>query len=319
MPLPLLSSLTNLTMITIKQGNRIGSSPFNFSGNPNMSHLELVSESRCFNGWLKRYQHHATSVSCMMQFSIYLPDLSGQRTLPALYWLSGLTCTDQNFMQKSGAIPIASELGIILITPDTSPRGSDFPDEHQDWDFGSGAGFYLNATQTPWDKNYRMYDYVVNELPSIVAKRFPVNSKRSISGHSMGGHGAVICALKNPGFYCSVSAFSPICAPVKSPWGQKAFSNYLGEDINNWNQYDASKLIQHATERLPILIDQGTEDEFLQHQLLPEELRRACEQYQHPLTLRMQTHYDHSYYFISTFIEDHLHHHLYAMENTINC
>ncbi|WP_434362246.1 S-formylglutathione hydrolase [Parasalinivibrio latis] len=278
--------------------------------------IALVSESRCFNGWLKRYSHSSLVNHCTMHFSVYLPDSAEFRELPVLYWLSGLTCTDENFMQKAGALRIASQLGIILVAPDTSPRGTDLPGEHDHWDFGSGAGFYINATRAPWRKHYNMYDYVVEELPSIISSRFPLNGKQSISGHSMGGHGALICALRNPGKYASVSAFSPICSPSTCPWGIKAFNHYFGPEQERWADWDAAQLISGATEKLPIFIDQGTEDEFLAEQLHPEKLEAACKAHNHPLTLRMQANFDHSYFFISSFIEDHLHHHLYAMEHS---
>ena len=229
-----------------------------------------------------------------------------------LLWLSGLTCTDENFMVKSGAQRYAAELGMAIICPDTSPRGTDFPGEHDSYDFGSGAGFYVNATQAPWSENYRMYDYVVRELPEWVRANFPIEGKFSISGHSMGGHGALVCYLNNPGMYQSVSAFAPICHPSDCAWGQKALSAYLGEDRNEWTRYDAALLIGDAQEKLPLLIDQGTEDEFLTDQLKPGTLEQACIASHYPLELRMQEGYDHSYYFVSTFIGDHLRHHARA-------
>jgi S-formylglutathione hydrolase len=232
-----------------------------------------------------------------------------------LYWLSGLTCTDENFMQKAGAQRIAAELGIIIVAPDTSPRGTQVPgDPDGAWDFGLGAGFYLNATQAPYAQHYRMYDYVVSELPALVEAHFPASDVRSISGHSMGGHGALVCALRNPGRYRSVSAFSPIANPMKCPWGEKAFTRYLGTDQSEWREWDASVLIEKATERLPLLIDQGESDDFLEGQLKPEALKRAADAAGHPLNLRLQPGYDHSYYFIATFIEEHLHHHAQALK-----
>ena len=233
--------------------------------------------------------------------------------MPVLYWLSGLTCTDENFMSKAGAQRVAAELGIAIVCPDTSPRGTDLPGEHDDWDFGSGAGFYVNATQEPWSRNYRMYDYVTQELPVLVNGHFPVNDCCGISGHSMGGHGALICYLRNPGKYRSVSAFAPICHPSECSWGQKALSNYLGEERNEWVEYDTALLIGDATEKLPLLVDQGTADEFLSDQLKPGALEQACIASHYPLELRMQEGYDHSYYFIATFIEDHLRHHAKAL------
>lgn len=271
--------------------------------------MKLVSETKSFEGDLKRFQHKSTSLNCDMIFAIYLPPQAEQQAVPVLYWLSGLTCTDENFMQKAGAQRVAAELGIALVCPDTSPRGTDFPGEHDSYDFGSGAGFYLNATQAPWDQHYRMYDYVVDELPALIEANFPVSDKCSISGHSMGGHGALTIALKNPEKYCSVSAFSPICNPVDSPWGEKALSRYLGDDKTTWEAYDASLLVAKAEEKLPIFVDQGEADEFLVNELKPAALQAACEQANYPLTLRTHAGYDHSYYFIASFIEDHLRYH----------
>ncbi|MNP10054.1 S-formylglutathione hydrolase YeiG [compost metagenome] len=246
-----------------------------------------------------------------MTFAIYLPpQAEPEAALPALYWLSGLTCTDENFMQKAGAQRVAAELGLVLVAPDTSPRGPDVPgDPDGAWDFGLGAGFYLNATQEPWARHYRMHDYVVHELPALIEENFPVSSRRGISGHSMGGHGALVCALRNPGRYLSLSAFAPISHPGDCPWGQKAFSRYLGEDRAAWAEWDACELLAKAGERLPMLVDQGERDDFLAVQLKPEALRQAAEAAGHPLTLRLQPGYDHSYYFIASFIEDHLRHH----------
>jgi len=248
-----------------------------------------------------------------MIFGIFLPPQAKEKPVPVLYWLSGLTCTDENFMIKAGAQRIAAELGIAIVCPDTSPRGTDLPGEHDDWDFGSGAGFYVNATQPPWSSHYRMYDYVTRELPELVNRQFPVTGKCGISGHSMGGHGALVCYLRNPGMYASVSAFAPICNPSNCSWGQKALSNYLGENRNDWVQYDAALLIGDAVEKLPLLIDQGTEDDWLTDQLKPGSLEQACIASHYPLELRMQEGYDHGYYFVSTFIEDHLRHHARAL------
>ena len=277
--------------------------------------LECLSSQRSFGGWHKRYRHRAASLGCDMVFAVYLPPQaeSGQR-LPVVYWLSGLTCTDENFMQKAGAQRVAAELGLIIVAPDTSPRGEGVPgDPDGAWDFGHGAGFYVNATEAPWAQHYRMYDYVVDELPALVEANFPASDRRGISGHSMGGHGALICALKNPGRYQSVSAFSPICHPMDCPWGEKAFSRYLGADRSAWRAWDATELIVDAPERLPILIDQGEADGFLAEQLKPEALQAAAEAAGHPLTLRLQPGYDHSYYFIASFIESHLQYHAQAM------
>jgi S-formylglutathione hydrolase len=239
---------------------------------------------------------------------VYLPPQAEQGPCPTLYWLSGLTCTEQNFTTKAGAQRYAAEHGIILIAADTSPRGEAVADDPA-YDLGQGAGFYLNASQAPWAAHYRMYDYIVQELPELIEANFPVNGRRGISGHSMGGHGALTIALKNPGRYHSVSAFSPIVAPTQCPWGEKAFSAYLGDNRADWQAYDATKLVVTATERLPILIDQGGADEFLTGQLKPELFAAACEQAGHPLNLRLQPGYDHSYYFIASFIGEHIAHH----------
>jgi S-formylglutathione hydrolase len=278
--------------------------------------IEIVSSQKSFGGWHKRYKHRSTALGCDMIFAVYLPPQAEQvARLPVLYWLSGLTCTDENFMQKAGAQRIAAELGIIIVAPDTSPRGPQVPgDPEGAWDFGLGAGFYLNATQAPYSQHYKMYDYVVSELPALVEAHFPASDVRSISGHSMGGHGALVCALRNPGRYRSVSAFSPISNPMKCPWGEKAFTRYLGTDQSQWREWDASVLIEKATERLPLLIDQGERDDFLEGQLKPEALKRAAAAAGHPINLRLQPGYDHSYYFIATFIEEHLRHHAQALK-----
>ncbi len=277
--------------------------------------LENLSCQKSFGGWLKRYKQHSAVLGCDMVFAVYLPPQAEQGgKLPVLYWLSGLTCNDENFMQKAAAQRVAAELGLILVAPDTSPRGADVPDDPEGaWDFGLGAGFYLNATAQPWAKHYRMHDYVVDELPALVEEHFPASAARGISGHSMGGHGALVCALRNPGRYQSVSAFSPISNPMDCPWGQKAFTHYLGEDRSRWREWDATVLIADATEKLPILVDQGDRDDFLVNQLKPEALVQAAKAAQHPLTLRMQPGYDHSYFFIASFIEDHLRHHAQAL------
>ena len=229
--------------------------------------------------------------------------------MPLLWWLSGLTCNDENFMQKAGAHRLAAELGIAIVCPDTSPRGTDLPGEHERFDLGSGAGFYVNATESPWKPHYRMYDYVVEELPSVVRQHFPVNGRESISGHSMGGHGALILALRHPGRFRSVSAFSPVVNPMNCPWGQQAFNAYLGDDQSRWRQYDACELVANGASRQRLFIDQGEADQFLEEQLTPERLEAVCEEHDHPLTLRRQPGYDHSYFFIASFIEDHLRYH----------
>ncbi len=257
------------------------------------------------------YEHESNVLGVAMRFAVYLPPRAESVRCSVVYWLSGLTCTEQNFITKAGAQRVASELGLILVAPDTSPRGEGVPDDPA-YDLGQGAGFYVNATQKPWSSHYRMYDYVVEELPQVVRSSLPANESAGIFGHSMGGHGALVAALRNPGRYRSVSAFSPICNPTACPWGEKAFGTYLGPDRERWRAYDATLLIPSATERLPILIDQGTSDEFLERELMPERLEEACRAAGHPLTLRRQTGYDHSYYFIASFMEDHLRHHAAA-------
>lgn len=277
--------------------------------------LEIISGQKSFGGWHKRYRHRSTSLNCDMTFAVYLPPQAEQgEKLPVLYWLSGLTCTDENFMQKAGAHRLAAELGLVIVAPDTSPRGVGVPDDPEAaYDFGLGAGFYLNASQEPWAQHYRMHDYVVDELPALIEANFPVSDKRGISGHSMGGHGALVCALKNPGRYRSLSAFAPISNPADCPWGEKAFSGYLGEDRSRWREWDACTLIAKAEEKLPILVDQGDRDDFMTSQLKPEALEAAARAAEHPLTLRIQPGYDHSYYFIASFIDDHLRHHAQAL------
>lgn len=275
---------------------------------------ELIASNKCFDGWLKRYRHDSAATGTEMVFAIYLPPQAQTRPVPVLYWLSGLTCTDENFMQKAGAQRIAAELGIAIVAPDTSPRGTDLPGEHDSYDFGSGAGFYVNATQAPWSAHYRMYDYVTDELPALIEQHFPVTDRRAISGHSMGGHGALICALKNPGRYASVSAFAPISNPINCPWGEKALRGYLGNDPEAWRAWDSCELIDQAQEKLPLLVDQGDADDFLQEQLKPEVLQAACDMAGYPLELRLQPGYDHSYFFIASFIEDHLRHHARALK-----
>lgn len=272
--------------------------------------MKKVSEYLCFNGRQLQYSHTSAVLNCEMRFGIFLPPQAEKKKVPVLYWLSGLTCTDENFTQKAGAQRIAAELGIALVMPDTSPRGEDVPDdENGAYDFGLGAGFYLNATQAPWSKHYRMYDYVVSELPELIEAEFSVNGMRSISGHSMGGHGAITIGLKNPDKYRSISAFSPISNPVNCPWGQKALGLYLGDDQEAWAAYDSSELLRRATEQPPLLVDQGLADNFLTEQLRPETLDDAATESGYRMTLRRQPGYDHSYFFISTFIEDHLRFH----------
>ncbi|MCT7942806.1 S-formylglutathione hydrolase [Shewanella holmiensis] len=272
--------------------------------------LENTSSNKMFGGWLKQYSHYSETVNCPMRFAIYLPPQAASQKVPVLYWLSGLTCTDENVMQKSGIQRVAAELGIAIVAPDTSPRGDNVPDdENGAYDFGLGAGFYLNATQAPFNTHYQMYDYIVKELPILIEQHFPVSQQRSVSGHSMGGHGAITIGLKNPQAYQSISAYSPICNPINCPWGQKAFNGYLGSDQTSWAQYDSSELMKNATVKIPMLVDQGSDDNFLVEQLKPESLIEAAKVQQYPLILRMQEGYDHSYFFISSFIEDHLRFH----------
>lgn len=277
--------------------------------------LQQLSSQKVFGGQHVRYEHQSAVLNCSMQFAVYLPpQVELGEPLPVLYWLSGLTCTDENFMQKAGALKVAAELGLIIVAPDTSPRGADVPDDPEGaWDFGLGAGFYINATQAPWSEHYHMYDYVTNELPALIEKHLPVSAKRSISGHSMGGHGALICALREPQRYQSASAFSPISQPTQCPWGEKAFSNYLGAQRETWVEWDASLLMAKATQHVPMLVDQGEADSFLAEQLKPAALQDAAERAGYPLTLRMQPGYDHSYYFIASFIDEHLRFHAQAL------
>ena len=277
------------------------------------SALELVAENRSSEGWVRRYRHYSECLNCEMTFGIFLPPQAEEQAVPALWWLSGLTCTDENFMQKAGAQKLAAELGLAIICPDTSPRGTDLPGEHEHWDFGSGAGFYVNATEAPWRGHYQMYDYVTRELPDLVEAQLPVSDQRAVSGHSMGGHGALLCALRDPERYQSVSAFAPICHPSECQWGIKAFSHYLGEDRNDWAAWDATQLVTQVTTQLPILIDQGAEDEFLGDQLKPGSLEQACICTHHPLEIHLREGYDHSYFFVASFIDDHLRHHARAL------
>lgn len=274
--------------------------------------MERIEHRACFGGWQDVYQHRSEVLDCEMKFAVYLPPQAATQKLPVLYWLSGLTCNEQNFITKAGAQRYAAEHGLILVAPDTSPRGDDVADA-EGYDLGKGAGFYLNATQEPWARHYRMHDYIVDELPALIQAHFPATDARGISGHSMGGHGALVLALRNPGRYRSVSAFSPIVAPSQVPWGEKAFSAYLGPDRSAWSQWDATELVATATERLPLLVDQGDADEFLGGQLQPQRLQAACEAAGHPLQLRLQPGHDHSYYFIASFIGDHIAHHAKAL------
>ena len=272
--------------------------------------METIGRVKTFEGWQYTLQHDSSACACPMRFAIYLPPQAEHHAVPVLYWLSGLTCTEENFMVKAGAQRYAAECGIALVAPDTSPRGLGLPGEDDSYDFGSGAGFYVNATVEPWSRHYHMYDYVVHELPALVEANFPVIAdKRSISGHSMGGHGALVAALREPGRYLSVSAFAPIASPTQVPWGEKAFSGYLGSDREAWKAYDACELIATTDNRIPLLVDQGLDDVFLSEQLQPERLEQVCEAHDHGLKLRRHPGYDHSYYFIATFMGDHIYYH----------
>lgn len=273
-----------------------------------MSGLTLCEEHLMFGGRQQRWQHTSATLGCEMKFSLFLPPAATAQPVPLLWCLAGLTCTDENFSVKSGAQRLAASQGIALIMPDTSPRGSEVADDEQ-YDLGQGAGFYLNATQAPWDRHYRMYDYLTQELPALLAEHFSFSDRQAIMGHSMGGHGALVLALREAGRFTSVSAFAPIVNPSSVPWGEKAFSAYLGEDREAWRQYDASLLMAEATHRLPVLIDQGLADNFYPQQLQPEVLETAAREHQFDLTLRWQEGYDHSYYFITSVIEDHLRFH----------
>jgi len=273
--------------------------------------LELVSEHACFGGVQRFYRHHSREIGLPMRFSVFIPPQAEQGAVPALFYLAGLTCTEETFMIKAGAQRVAAELGLMLIAPDTSPRGAGVEGETASWDFGVGAGFYLDATQPAWAKHYRMYSYI-HELRELVTQELPVDAARiGIFGHSMGGHGALTIALKRPDLFRSVSAFAPIAAPSKCPWGVKAFTGYLGEDKAEWAQYDASMLMAQSKTPFPagILIDQGLGDKFLAEQLYPQAFEAACMTAAQPLTLRQHERYDHGYYFISTFVEDHLRFH----------
>ncbi|MEY5099234.1 MAG: hypothetical protein RJA36_1953 [Pseudomonadota bacterium] len=275
--------------------------------------MERIEHHASFGGRQEVWKHASSTLGCEMRLAVYLPPaaLAGQ-PCPVLYWLSGLTCTEQNFITKAGAQQHAARHQLIVVAPDTSPRGEAVANDPA-YDLGQGAGFYVNATQAPWAPHYRMQDYVADELPALVESHFPATAARGILGHSMGGHGAMVTALRHPGRYRSVSAFSPIVAPSLVPWGQKALAAYLGEDRSGWQDWDTVALIANAPQRLPLLVDQGEDDEFLATQLRPELLEAACQQAGHPLTLRRHPGYDHSYYFIASFLADHFSHHASAL------
>ncbi|MEM7081017.1 MAG: S-formylglutathione hydrolase [Pseudomonadota bacterium] len=276
--------------------------------------MKTLSDNLNFDGHTRFIEHMSSSTGTPMTFAIYEPPQAKSQPVPILYWLSGLTCTADNFTVKAGAQRFAAQHGVMLVVPDTSPRNTGIAGEDDAYDLGSGAGFYVNATTEGWRDHYRMYDYVTSELPELIKAEFNVDPEReSVFGHSMGGHGALVCTLRNPGRYRSVSAFAPICAPTMSGLGQKAFGAYLGEDENTWAAYDAHLLLEYASERLPILVDQGASDEFIGN-LMPEKLQEACDKYDHALTLRMRAGYDHSYYFVSTFMQEHMAYHAAALK-----
>lgn len=281
--------------------------------------LAELSANKCFGGWQKRFSHKSSTLNCEMQFSVFIPPTSSpNEKLPALYWLSGLTCTDENFVTKAGAQRVAAELGIMLIIPDTSPRGENVPDAADGaYDLGLGAGFYVNATQEPWKKHYQMYDYIVEELPNLVKKEFRVKDKAAIAGHSMGGHGALTIALSNMKRYCSVSAFAPIVNPVDCQWGQKAFSHYLGDNQNVWQDYDSCELMRQQGEflHIPMLVDQGLDDNFYRAQKLTKPLEDVAKDIGYQAKFRYHSGYDHSYFFIASLIEDHLRFHAKYLSN----
>lgn len=275
--------------------------------------INLISQHKCFDGMQYVYAHHSLATNSTMRFALFLPPQASLHAVPALYWLSGLTCTEDNFTVKAGAQRVAAELGLALIVPDTSPRDLNLPGEKDHYDFGAGASFYLDATRAPWSLHYQMYTYISQELPAVIAKHFPIDTKRvGLFGHSMGGHGALSIALRNPSHYQSVSAFAPICSSIQSPWGQKALKGYLDNE-STWLDYDVTALIKKYGWSKPILVDQGTQDAFLLDQLKPHLLQAACHDAGVQLNLRMQAGYDHSYFFIATFIADHLHFHAHYL------
>lgn len=280
-----------------------------------MSALELSSSARAFDGEVRNYRHASEVTSCDMEFSVFLPEraLGGER-LPVFLWLSGLTCTPENFTTKAGAQRLAAEHDLVVVAPDTSPRGESVPDVSERWDLGQGAGFYVDATQAPWRDHYRMYSYVTSELPELLTEHLPVDGDRfGISGHSMGGHGALVCALRNPGMYRSVSAFAPIVTPSNVQWGRDAFTTYLGTEESEWAKWDANRLVEDGMTAPALLIDQGTDDGFLPEQLEPAVFASACAVQGQSCTLRMQQGYDHSYWFVSTFLPDHMRRHAKAL------
>lgn len=275
--------------------------------------IRTISEHACFGGVQGFYAHDSRECATEMRFSVYQPPQAREQRVPALYYLAGLTCTEETFMIKAGAQRLAAELGLMLVSPDTSPRSPRIDGDDANWDFGLGAGFYVDATVAPWSTHYRMHSYVSVELPQIVREHFPANERQGIFGHSMGGHGALVCALRHPERYRSVSALAPIAAPMRCPWGQKAFGGYLGDDRESWRAYDASELVMVRPFDGEILVDQGLADKFLAEQLHPELFEQACTRAGQRLALRRHPGYDHGYYFISTFMADHLRHHAAAL------
>jgi len=279
--------------------------------------MKQINSYKCFGGTLSVWEHDSTVLNCVMRFSIFLPPQATQSKVPFLTFLSGLTCTHENFTTKAGAYGFAAHEGLAIIAPDTSPRGDDVADDDA-YDFGKGAGFYINATQEPWKAHYQMEDYIVKELNALICTKFPLlKNAQGISGHSMGGHGALTLGLKYPDVFKSISAFSPIVAPSQVPWGQKAFKGYLGDDVSEWQNHDACALIEKSGSRKSysdILIDQGLADNFLEEQLKPHLFEEACDKVGQKLTLRISDGYDHSYYFIQSFIEDHIKHHAKGMQ-----
>ncbi|HEY6527865.1 MAG TPA: S-formylglutathione hydrolase [Cellvibrionaceae bacterium] len=269
--------------------------------------LTLISQNKSFGGWHQQFSHSSSALNCMMRFAVYVPPQAATQALPVVYWLSGLTCTDENFMQKAGAHRVAAQLGLIIVAPDTSPRGAGVPDDTEGkYDLGLGAGFYLNAQLQPWADYYQMETYITEELPAVINQHFATTGTAAISGHSMGGHGALTLGFKYPQLYSAISAFSPICNPSNCPWGEKAFTAYLGDDKKLWAQYDATELLKTLPQLPPLLIDQGGEDGFLNEQLKPQALLAAAAEKHFNVNMRTQEGYDHSYYFIASFIEEHL-------------
>ncbi len=272
--------------------------------------MKIISEHKCFDGVQGYYAHESLEIGLPMRYSVYQPPQARKNKVPVLYYLAGLTCNEETFMIKAGAQRLAAKYGLMLVAPDTSPRGANIPGENDSWDFGAGAGFYVDATQDPWAARYRMYSYVTRELPQEIADNFPANtSRQGIFGHSMGGHGALVCALRNPEQFRSLSVFSPIAAPSRCPWGQKAFGGYLGADRKTWREYDATELISQEPFHGTILVDQGLADKFLSEQLNLDVFEAACRDAKQALQLRKHAGYDHGYFFIASFIEDHLKHH----------